>query len=174
MTKGPIRILLVEDNIDELELMVTALTEKDASIKVTEAATGKAALKYLAETYYDLILLDYSLPDMTGIEVLEQIRARRLDSPVIMVTGQGAEPIAVEAMKQGAQDYIVKTGNYHEALPMSVEKTLELNRLKMELDEASLRSRRLYEILLSITKEQKIDALAEQFIVPRYSIKLRN
>lgn len=162
--KRSLQILLVEDNMDQVELTLAALNEWDPAAVVTEAHNGPEALAKIEQKVFDLILLDYSLPGMNGIEILKAIQSKALSPPVIMVTGQGAESIAVDAMKQGAQDYIVKTGHYYETLPISVEKVLEKNRLRMDLDEASLRTRRLYEILLSVTKERKVDLLTELLV----------
>jgi len=98
---------------------------------------------------------------MNGLEVLARIRQKGLTVPVIMVTGQGDERIAVEAMKQEAADYIVKTVNYQDALPASVTKVIEKSQLKKKLAEASLRAKKLYEIALSVATERKAEAMAD-------------
>jgi diguanylate cyclase (GGDEF)-like protein len=96
--------------------------------------------------------------------VLYQINRGESKPPVIMVTGQGDEAVAVEAMKNGAQDYIIKMRNYHEALPVAIERVIRQSRMKRELEEASLRGRLLYELSFSVAKERKVDALSRRLV----------
>jgi len=165
MPKLPMHILLVEDNIDQRELTIDALMEKTPDMRVTAADNGSAALQILAQADdVDVVILDYSLPGMNGLEVLYEINQGSTKPPVIMVTGQGDEAIAVEAMKNGAHDYIVKISNYHEALPVSIERVVRQDRLRRELDEASLRGRRLYELSFAVAKERRVDALSRRLV----------
>src|SRR5688572_7596988 len=85
-----------------------ALTEVPVSVEVDEAGSVKAARSRLAARRYDGVLVDYNLPDGSGREVLEAAAAQREPPPVIMLTGQGDEGLAVELMKEGARDYIPK------------------------------------------------------------------
>ena len=78
-----------------------------------------------------MVLLDYNLPDMTGWTLLERILRVR-DLPVIFVTGENAAATAAEAIRRGAQDYVVKLGDYLFALPVVVEKNIRQHRLKRE------------------------------------------
>jgi diguanylate cyclase (GGDEF)-like protein len=164
MSNSSAHILLVEDNIDQRELTIFALTEKDPDVLVTEAENGPSALDVLEKNAVDIVILDYNLPGMNGLETLRELRQLKPKVPVIMVTGQGDETVAVEAMKSGAHDYIIKMRNYHDALPVTIEKVIRQNRMKRELEEASLRSRRLYELSFCIAKEQKVDALTERLV----------
>ncbi len=158
-------ILLVEDNLDQRELTIDALVEKTPDMRVTEADSGSAALEILAQADdIDVVILDYSLPGMNGLEVLYEINQGRTKPPVIMVTGQGDEGIAVEAMKNGAQDYIVKISNYHEALPVSIERVIRQDRMRRELEEASLRGQRLYELSFAVAKERRVDVLSRHLV----------
>lgn len=111
-----IRVLLVDDNEDQAFIAIEALSD-DPRITVTDVNSGPACLECLDKKTYDLVILDYSMPQMTGMEVLRTMRSRGLDVPVIMVTGYGDERVAVDAMKLGAADYIIKSGHYHELLP---------------------------------------------------------
>lgn len=157
----PVNILLVEDNADQRELTIEALSERMANARVMEAENGPSALEILRNNTVDVIILDYSLPGMNGLEVLREINLIDSNTPVIMVTGQGDETIAVEAMKNGAQDYITKIKNYHDALPATIARSIAQGRMKRELEEASLRGRRLYELSLAAARERKVDTLAE-------------
>jgi signal transduction histidine kinase/DNA-binding response OmpR family regulator len=126
-------ILLVEDHPDQAELTRRALERQLPGSAVTVADRGAACLKRLDDAAYDLLVLDYSLPDINGLALLREIKARGHHLPVVMVTGQGDERIAVEAMKGGAADYIIKTGSYLTALPAVIQRAIEQDRLQREL-----------------------------------------
>ncbi|MFH1951152.1 MAG: diguanylate cyclase [Pseudomonadota bacterium] len=131
------RILLIEDNPDHAELIESALK---ADFQVYWAKSGKSGLEYLkglpADAMPRLILVDYSLPGFDGLRVIESITKEGFDVPLIMITGQGDEEIAVRAMKLGAYDYLVKTGNYLTVLPAVMHSALE--RHKTARDKARL------------------------------------
>lgn len=128
-----LRILLVEDNPDHAELARGVLMREKEIGEVVRVETGQDCLERLVgDREFDLILLDYDLPGINGLETLRKINKSGYDIPVIMVTGQGNEAVATEAIKMGAYDYIVKTGNYLAALPTVAVKTLENHRTKRE------------------------------------------
>lgn len=164
MPKQTVRLLLVEDNIDQKELTLRAFRKEDPTVHITAVENGAACLETLNQNHFDAIILDYSLPMMDGLHVLAHIQREGRTTPVIMVTGQGDERIAVEAMKRGAYDYIIKTPRYQDALPMLVKKVIEKSQLQRSLQEASARARRLYEISLSVTTERKVGVLTETLI----------
>ncbi|MFB0536673.1 MAG: GAF domain-containing protein [Anaerolineae bacterium] len=126
------RILLVEDNADHQEVMSRALTRHDPTWQVEEVASGEEALRRVAEKEpYDLVFLDYSLPQQNGLEVLEQIRQGEAPPPLVMVTGRGDEHVAVEAMKAGAYDYVVKAQDYLQRLPVVAQRAVEAHQLAL-------------------------------------------
>jgi diguanylate cyclase (GGDEF)-like protein len=164
MAKESVRILLVEDNIDQRDLTLRAFQKKDPDLKITPVGTGPACLEALQNGRFDVVILDYSLPMMNGIEVLSEIQAQGYTVPVIMVTGQGDEKIAVEAMKRGACDYIIKSQNYHQTLPPVVEKIIDQHRFKSRLEKNAQRVHRLYEVSLSLANERKLSALSNALV----------
>jgi len=105
MTAKP-RLLLVEDTPSILHLYHEFLAKLD--IELIDAATGARANEVLRETIPDVVLLDLELPDTNGIEILRAIRSRKLPSAVIVVTAHGSVKVAVEAMREGAYDFIMK------------------------------------------------------------------
>ena len=124
-----IAVLLVEDDIDQAEMVSRVLRRQDATFDVTAVVDGPACLDALTRQTYDLVLLDYSLPRMNGLEVLAEIRRRGASVPVVMVTGQGDERVAVEAMRTGAADYVIKSAGYLTTLPTVVRKVLKQHEL---------------------------------------------
>jgi DNA-binding NtrC family response regulator len=105
MTTRP-RLLLVEDTPSIMRLYHEVLKKLD--VDLLDAETGGRALEILSETIPDVVLLDVELPDTNGLDILRRIRARNLPSAVIVVTAHGSVKVAVEAMREGAYDFIIK------------------------------------------------------------------
>lgn len=127
-----IRVLIVEDEA----LIRWSLRQKfeERGYRVTEAETGQVALGLLAEGAFDLILLDYRLPDVTGLDVLRAVRQIDHDVVVIMMTAYSTIETAVEAIKLGAFNYIVKPFQMEELL-LTADKGLETTQLRREVRE---------------------------------------
>ena len=126
------RVLLVEDDPDQAGLVRRTLRGQEPPYAVTVARDAATCFAALTAEGFDVVLLDYSLPGMTGLEVLDGIRSRLCTVPVIMVTGQEDERVAVAAMKAGAIDYVIKTGGYPTTLPAVIEKVLRQHALGLE------------------------------------------
>jgi two-component system cell cycle response regulator len=141
-----LKLLIIEDDADQRELIRETLEDHFGRGTVTAVATREAALQQSVESF-DLILCDYNLPDATGMEILQDIR-RRCVTPVIMVTGENVGQMAVDAIRKGATDYVVKLGDYLFTIPLVVEKNLtvakvmrENETLRFELEQALLEVR---------------------------------
>ena len=135
-------VLVVEDNHDHRELIKFVLEEHDPSWKVSTVGTGEDALELLAEEVkFEIILLDYSLPNEDGLAVMKKISKMKNAPPVVMVTGLGNQDTAVAVMKAGAYDYVVKTDDYLLRLPIVAKRAVENHKLKsMQVQaEAALR-----------------------------------
>ena len=152
MTEKPIqkpRILIVEDSADQRELLCDALRLEygwpagHGPVAVADAAACLAS--DLDE--FDVVLLDYHLPDMDGLDLLEEILVRR-DLPVIFVTGENDSTTAAEAIQKGAQDYIVKLGDYLFAVPVLIDKSIRQYKIRLE-------NRRLQQELKEMLEELK-------------------
>jgi two-component system NtrC family sensor kinase len=125
MTSEHLKILMVEDNPDHAFLAKTCL-ESINGHTVTTVATFDECREALRKSPYDLILLDYHLPGEDGITILKRLKSDlATDAPVVVVTGHGHEQIAVEAMKSGAFDYVIKTKDYPSVLPDVVKSVFE-------------------------------------------------
>jgi two-component system, NtrC family, sensor histidine kinase HydH len=126
------RILIVEDNRRHAELIAEEVQESRLAAQVVSTATGRDALEKLSSDVFDLILLDYRLPDMDGIEFIRTLRAREMNVPVIFVTTADSVELAVQAMKLGAEDFLQKQEGYLEILPLLVREALERQQLRRE------------------------------------------
>lgn len=114
-------ILVIEDNEGIAELISSSLNE--GGFAVSLAATGKEALELLSQKNIDIIILDYSLPDMDGKEIIEVLkREGKKIPPFIVSTGRGDEQLAVDMMKLGAYDYLIKDRTLVKTLPEVVAK----------------------------------------------------
>lgn len=132
MNGHTVRVLVVEDDGDHAQLIRRALTGHRPPFEVTVVPNGPACLTALAGAPYGVVLLDYGLPGMDGLEVMQRIRQRGPSIPIVMVTGRGDERVAVEAMKAGGIDYIVKTSGYLAALPTVLCKVLKQQELALD------------------------------------------
>ena len=156
MTREPIDVLLVEDNPDHAELMQRVLKRHPSVGSVTAVSRGSDCLKMLSEHNYSVLLLDYSLPGTDGLTVLKEIRQRGYPVPVVMVTSQGVERVAVEAMEEGASDYVIKAAGYLTTLPTMISKVLKQHELATEnrrLLEATQRQGRQMALIFASTSD---------------------
>jgi diguanylate cyclase (GGDEF)-like protein/PAS domain S-box-containing protein len=130
------RILYIEDDLGLARLMKRHLERHRYHVDVS--ADAEAGLSLIRDRSYDTVLVDYTLPVVSGMEVVRQIVQMEHPLPVIMVTGNGDEKVAVEAMKLGATDYLVKDleMRYLELLPMVLEKVLLGRKLALEREQA--------------------------------------
>ena len=123
-------ILIVDDEPLNLDLLEQELS--DLGYGVDKAGGGRAALEKLALTPADLVLLDYQMPGMNGIEALGEIKKKDPALPVIIITAYGTIERAVEAIKSGAEDFITKPFD-PDHLAVVVKKALERARLKSDV-----------------------------------------
>ena len=143
----PIKVLYVDDDPDHVVATKRALNKSKIEdvlygkreFSVDSAESGEECIEKLAKEKYDVILVDYSLPKMSGLDVLAKIIEDEYDAPAIMVTGRGDEETAVKAMKCGARDYIVKSGDYLKTLPLCIQNAVaqyEMAKEKRRVEEA--------------------------------------
>ncbi|MCK4329086.1 PAS domain S-box protein [candidate division WOR-3 bacterium] len=151
MNDKKIKILMVENVKHDYLLMEHALRRSDLDCKIIRVLRGNDALEHLHAEKFDIIILDYSLPGDTGLETFRQMKARDIDVPIVFVSGSGNEAVAAEAIRLGAQEYIVKDpqGGYLEILADALKKALRQwkteqsrkeSKRKLEESESKLRS----------------------------------
>ena len=129
MSHVTVRVLLVEDDaVDRLACRRALAAQPGYVFEVVEADTARAGLQLAHAEAPDLILLDYHLPDMNGVEFLAELAADggELPVPVMLLTGAQDIAIAVDAMRRGARDYLIKDseGDYLKLLPIVIQRVL--------------------------------------------------
>lgn len=109
MEREPISVLLVDDEGFFISLIASQLRD-EYGFSTTTAFSGKEAIELIqkARRSYDVILLDYMMPEVSGLNVIQWMHEQKNETPVVMLTAAGSEVVAVEAMKLGAYDYVRK------------------------------------------------------------------
>ena len=181
-------ILLVDD--DEVDRLTVKRAFKKAglSVKLTEAIDGQQAIATLEAKKsnvivdvsennshsgliknkidnFDLILLDYRLPDIDGLQLITAIKTLKIQSPIIVLTGQGDEEIAVEMMKSGAADYLSKAKIEPNNLAKAISNAIRIHQAEQAVELANQRLRASNELL--VLKNQELEKQQQQ-------IKLQN
>jgi len=133
MIKIPTRVLLVDDEVDFVEMLSLRLNE--VGERVTPAYSGRECLEILGQKSIDVVILDIRMPGMDGIETLREIKKRFPLVEVMMLTGHGTTETAVEGMKLGAFDYLMKPASFDELL-------LKLEHARKRKDEQEERIRK--------------------------------
>lgn len=128
-------LLIVDDDEDDVELLRRRLQAVDGwqvdILAFTDPAAARAAL---ASRSVDVVVIDYLLGRETGLALLKDLRTGGCDIPVIMATGQGSEELAVEVMKAGADDYLIKGDLSSEAVRRAISNALDKHRLRRALE----------------------------------------
>lgn len=125
------RILVIDDDKDMCLVLSRFLSKKSYSVEV--AHSGEEGLKRLRLTEFDLVLCDYKLPDVTGIEILQKIKVLNSTVAVIIITGYSDVKTAVETFRYGANDYVTKP-LYPDELLLTIKETIEKNQIKLHLE----------------------------------------
>jgi len=125
------KILIIEDEEPIRRVLVRILSDESDNYEISEEEDGKLGLNRLLKEEFDLVLCDIKMPKMDGIEVLQKAREKEIFVPVILLTGHGNVAIAVEAMKLGAYDFILKPPDLNRLLN-AVRHALETKELVTE------------------------------------------
>ena len=144
-----LRVLVVEHSQADVELCVNELERAGFAVSADMAETPEQFTQRLGQQEYDIVLADYRLPDWTGMDALKILREQGKSMPFILVTGTLGEERAVEAIKQGATDYVLK--DHLGALSVAVHRALEEQKLRSDRqrsEEALRRSEANYRSLV--------------------------
>ena len=137
MSDGQANVLLIEDNPGDVVLLRALLAEVDGdAFCVVHANRLAMGLNRLAEGGIDVVLQDLSLPDGNGLEILRTLRREAAKIPIVVLTGLDDEALALQAVQEGAQDYLVKGSTNGHSLARCIRYAIERERLRTELEEA--------------------------------------
>ena len=200
MGKRPTKILLVEDNPGDANLLremldpfnpstrAPSLAESSCSgfrpTDIVEGATGLpvglhphdsdfelaeaprlvAAIKRLQESYFDVVLLDLSLPDSQGIATVARVRETRPALPIVVLTGQDDDDLATEALRRGAQDYLVKGQFDRRMLMRAIRYAIERQRLEAQLRRQRERETALRDVAEAVASTLDLDTVLNLFL----------
>ncbi len=162
MNENKIEILLVDDDEVDREIIKKALKALEA--KFTEAITGKECLEALEKHAFSLILLDYKLPDTTGIELIYSIKKIQPSTPVIIVTGFGNEDLVRATSDAGVLDYIPKNKITPEFLTRTILNDLLIHKtqvdkelMELQMEKQKAESIATFEEIIRLAKQKLAD-----------------
>lgn len=154
MDREPLSVLLVDDEGFFISLIASQLQD-EYGYKVDTAFTGREAVDKIAKAKraYDVILLDYMMPEMSGLNVLQWMHEQKNETPVVMLTAAGSENVAVEAMKMGAYDYLRKEHIDVQRLAIIIQATHERRQFRIARE---LEIEKEREIRLNLEATEKV------------------
>ena len=133
---APLQLLIVDDDDVDRERLLRLLAASSLRVQARQASSGAEALALVRSERFDCVVLDHHLGDANGADLLGPLkRAARTDCPVIMVTGAGSEELAVQALKDGAADYLPKLQLSRDRLQHSIERSVQQHHLEAEVAE---------------------------------------
>lgn len=141
--KLPVNLLLVEDNPDHAALVITELKKHPALYEIETTTSGKECLKRVLGKKFDTVLLDYSLPQMNGLQIIDKMNENGCETPVILMIEEGVEEIAMEAMKKGVYDHVIKTVGYLNNLSVIISIAIEKRKMAKEKQKLEVELKKL-------------------------------
>jgi DNA-binding NtrC family response regulator len=129
MPAQSVNVLVVDDDSFVRDLLADVLESHHCSV-VTAENGEDAYNKYIDDRGVKIIISDMDMPVMTGLELTKRLRSEGLDVPVIILTGNDELTVAIEAMKSGASDYVLKSEHLQDVIVMAIENALDKQRLR--------------------------------------------
>lgn len=135
----PINVLIVDDNPFDRGLVRDSLLNGLSSFELIEAENLDKFKRALSQKPIDVVVTDYNILSNDGLQISDYVLSNYPQIPVIMLTGTGSEIVAVEALKKGVSDYVVKTTEHIKRLPVTIRKALAVAQLRKDKEEAILK-----------------------------------
>ena len=135
------KILVLEDSPSDMEMLRELLEDQDKrAFDVIHVERLSAAIPYLSKGNIDIIISDLGLPDSQGLDTLKTLKEHSSEIPIVVLTGLDNERIGIEALKEGAQDYLVKGQMSSQSLSRSLRYAIERNAIETERKKMECRS----------------------------------
>lgn len=131
MNSQTLKILVVDDDSFVRDMLESLLESSDHIVETADNGT-EALEKIEAGTELDLVISDINMPGINGLELIKRVRSRKMDIPIIILTGNSEITIALKSIKSGANDYILKDENIHDTIFISIKRVIEKYRLKQQ------------------------------------------
>jgi DNA-binding NtrC family response regulator len=147
------RILVIDDEPDIRESLEALLSQEGYRVEL--AANATEGLKRLEASAYDMVLLDLMMPDKSGLQVLDEVRARDLETPIFMITAYGSVEVAVQALKHGASDYFSKPWD-NEKLLIEIDRMISKRSLERENTELKRALKQRYSFPNIVGKSERM------------------
>jgi two-component system, sensor histidine kinase and response regulator len=148
LAEAPLRILIVDDDEADRMAVKRALLRSGMALMATEASTYAEAMGLLAAQPFDCTFVDYGLPDRNGLALIQAARSLDIQHPLVVLTGQGDEQIAVDLMKAGATDYLAKSQISPTYLAQIVRNAIRIDRAEREVLAATEQLKQNNQLLL--------------------------
>jgi PAS domain S-box-containing protein len=163
--KMKLKILLIDDDIVDRKQILRIFKASEYDPEIIEIDDGFRAVELASEEKFDIILLDYMLPKYNGIEILKMLQQKKIDTPAVVLTGQGNEETAVNIMKAGAVDYLQKDRLTAVWLIRSIENAIRVYQLDNESKQTQRKLKLLIEGTASYTGTEYFKALIESLAI---------
>ncbi|NOY64031.1 MAG: response regulator, partial [Nitrospirae bacterium] len=141
------KVLLIDDNPDDRVMVKMELNEVLRAVEYVEVIDENEFALALDRGDFDLVITDFQIKWASGLDILRRVKERYPEKPVLMFTGTGNEEVAVEAMKSGLDDYILKSPKHFKRLPAAVKTVLQKAALAIKAREAEHKYKDLFERL---------------------------
>ncbi|HEY4788163.1 MAG TPA: response regulator [Bacteroidales bacterium] len=153
------RVLHIDDNLHDRQLVKDTLLNEHDEFEVVEADTREKFEYHIAHGCFDLVLSDFNILGFDGLQVLQIVKEKDPDLPVIIVTGTGSEEIAIQAMKMGAADYVIKSVKHIKGLVPTIKSVLRNKQINEERKDALSALRESEELYRSIYDNSSVAIL---------------
>jgi len=131
MTTNPLKLLVIDDDEVDRQTIRRLLDRSDLKCDVTMRDDAPGGLQALLGGGFDVVLLDYLLPRGNGLDILKKMQAEGIDTPVVILSGQADQRVAIDLMRHGAADYLIKDGLRDERLAITVRNVVAAHRAKV-------------------------------------------
>jgi signal transduction histidine kinase len=156
--KQKLKVFFLEDNPDDVELELHELKKGGFDVSFEVARNKEEFFEKLQDIDADIVLADYVLPDITGIEAIHICQEKKIDVPIIFITGIGNEQIAVDSLREGAIDYILKKNIV--GLSARVSRAIEIWAERKAKERADAERQRFQKLLFQAQKMESVGRLA--------------